>query len=360
MEPVTRPDGVTFIRDDVKAPLWSLRPAFEFMGSASASRKIIVLGTISDYARGSYQAYRDVAKRALEVADLVLFVGPKASKSQRAKTHPKGDALLAFTSVEAASKYLGGVLRAGDLVLLKGSGVTDDLGRLCAVEAGGQSLPSREPEPSEGQGLLPAALQRPESDVTPARVVVGFGNPGEEHKDTPHNVGQRVLDRLARSLGVEWEQRRKALVAIADRKGTRLYLIKPLLYVNNTGPVLIELSREIGFGPGDLVLVQDDIDLPLGASRMRMRGSDGGHKGIRSVLEAFETDSIARVKIGVGRPGQRDGAAAHVVRPFSAEELAAIEAACVKAAEKVLELASRPAAAMVAPLPRGGTLVSAA
>jgi UDP-N-acetylmuramyl pentapeptide synthase len=97
MEPVTRPDGVTFIRDDVKAPLWSLRPAFEFMGSASASRKIIVLGTISDYARGSYQAYRDVAKQALEVADLVLFVGPKASKSQRAKTHPKGDALRHLT-----------------------------------------------------------------------------------------------------------------------------------------------------------------------------------------------------------------------------------------------------------------------
>jgi PTH1 family peptidyl-tRNA hydrolase len=108
--------------------------------------------------------------------------------------------------------------------------------------------------------------------------------------------------------------------------------------------VLTELAREIGFGPGECVVVHDDIDLPLGASRTRMRGSDGGHKGMRSVLQAFGTDSIARVKVGVGRPGQRDAAAAHVVRPFSAEELAAIDAACAKARDKVLALTSRSAA----------------
>jgi len=299
----------------------------------------------------------------LDVADLVLFVGPKSSKCLKARTHPKGDALHTFASVAAACEYLVGALGPGDLVLLKGSGGADNLGRLCAVEGGGQSLSSREPMLArDGRSMLPANVRRPEREAALVRVVVGLGNPGEDSKDTPHNVGQRMLDQLARSLGAErWERRGKALVATADRAGTRLYLVKPLTYVNDTGPPLMELSHEIGFEPGECVLVQDDIDLPLGTIRVRMRGSDGGHKGVRSVLQAVVTNSIARVKIGVGRPGQAGGAAAHVVRPFSAEELTAIKAAYAKAADKVLEVTSRLATAAAPPITAGsGTVTDAA
>jgi PTH1 family peptidyl-tRNA hydrolase len=245
--------------------------------------------------------------------------------------------------VEAASAHLSDVLRPGDLVLLKGSEFADNLSRLCTVEVKGPaSLPFRKAS-GDRQAAQPGG-GRPERDTTPVRIVVGLGNPGAKYEDTPHNVGQRALDRLARSLGVDrWERREKALIADCHREGVRLRLIKPLVYVNNTGSVLIELAREIGFGPGECVLVQDDIDLPLGTTRMRMRGSDGGHKGMRSVLQAFGTDSVPRVKIGVGRPGQGGGAAAHVLRSFSTEELAVIEAAYAEAADKVQELVAKAA-----------------
>jgi PTH1 family peptidyl-tRNA hydrolase len=198
-----------------------------------------------------------------------------------------------------------------------------------------------------------------ERDAMPVRVVIGLGNPGDKYKDTPHNVGQRVLDRLASSLDVSWERWGAALVATADRNGVRLHLVKPLVYVNSTGPVLRELAAEIGFGPNECVLVHDDMDLAIGTSRIRLRGGDGGHRGMRSVIEAFETDSIARVKIGVGRPGRRGEAAAHVVRPFSMEEMAMVEAACAAAMKKVLDLASRPAAP-AAPQGPDGLVASAA
>jgi UDP-N-acetylmuramyl pentapeptide synthase len=99
MQPVTRADGVTFVRDDFKAPLPSIAPALNFMRNARASRKIVVIGTISDYTGGSSRRYRQVARWALDAADLVLFVGPKAPKCLGARTHPKGEALRAFISV---------------------------------------------------------------------------------------------------------------------------------------------------------------------------------------------------------------------------------------------------------------------
>ena len=86
------------------------------------------------------------------------------------------------------------------------------------------------------------------------------------------------------------------------------------------------------------MLVHDDVDLPLGTVRVRMRGSDGGHRGVRSVFEVFGTDSIARVKVGVGRPGRSSEVASHVLRPFLLEELAAVEASLDRAVADVLEL----------------------
>jgi aminoacyl-tRNA hydrolase len=265
-----------------------------------------------------------VARQALDAADLVLFVGPRSSKATKARKHPKGDALHAFYSAEAAAEYLDGVLRAGDLVLLKGSERADRFDLL----------------------LTPAAAKARPADLPRAapagrpRVVVGLGNPGERYRDTPHNVGHRVLDRLAGSLGGAWEPAEGALVAAVERQGAKLHLVKLMTAVNSSGPALAGLARALGFGPADCVLVHDDLDLALGTSRARPHGSDGGHKGVRSVLQTFGTDAIARVKVGVGRPDRSGKAAGYVVRPFSPEELAVIEAACGKAAESVLGLVS--------------------
>jgi UDP-N-acetylmuramoyl-tripeptide--D-alanyl-D-alanine ligase len=122
--------GVTFIRDEFKASLWSVAPALEFLRDSRAPRKVAVFGTISDYSGRASPVYAEVARRALEVADEVIFVGPQALRSGGARGHPKGAALRAFTSIRDAHRHLAESLVPGDLVLLKGSQRADHLLRL--------------------------------------------------------------------------------------------------------------------------------------------------------------------------------------------------------------------------------------
>jgi aminoacyl-tRNA hydrolase len=369
MSPVSHDDGVTFIRDDWKASLSTIAPALHFMKEAQARRKIVILGTISDYL-GSTRIYASVTRQALAVADHVIFVGPSASKSMRAKRDAQDDALRAFGTVKDASAYLGHFLQPGDLVLLKGSNTADHLVRLPLARTTGvecwraqcgrldfcDACPLLHVPAAVGPGASVAgpaqagaagALSGIEAAASSgaAQVVVGLGNPGERYEKTPHNVGQRVLDRLAATLGSDWTREEQALVARAEWQGATLYLVKPLSKVNASGEVLARLTQHLGFGPAECILVYDDIDLPLGAVRVRMRGSDGGHKGVRSIIQAFQTDMLRRVKIGVGRPAQRKQAGDHVLTAFSPEELPGIEQACAEAAEQALKLltpAKRP------------------
>jgi PTH1 family peptidyl-tRNA hydrolase len=173
-----------------------------------------------------------------------------------------------------------------------------------------------------------------------AQAVVGLGNPGDEYQATRHNVGQRVLDLLARSLHRRFARDGQAMLAQAEWRGETLYLVKPISFVNLTGPPLARLGHRLSLGPPDLVLVYDDIDLPVGTVRVRMRGSHGGHNGVRSIIETLGSADIRRVKIGVGRPGDRTRVAEWVLTPFSSDELPVITGACAEAANRVLELVS--------------------
>jgi peptidyl-tRNA hydrolase, PTH1 family len=172
------------------------------------------------------------------------------------------------------------------------------------------------------------------------RVVVGLGNPGPEYRDTRHNVGQRVLDLLARRLRASWRRDGSAVVARGQWRGEPVRLIKPISFMNESGPVVAKALRRIEAGPVDLILVYDDIDLPLGIVRLRMKGSHGGHRGVRSVIEALGTQEIKRIKVGIGRPDQKDDVPDHVLTSFERDELPAVDAAVAEAAEKVLALVS--------------------
>lgn len=130
MSPVFSADGVTFVRDDYKAPSSSITPALDFLRDACAQRKVVVFGTLSDYSRSASKQYARVAEQALEVADQVLFVGRQAEHARRAQRHPRGEALLILPTVQAATEYLRDFLRDGDLVLLKGSNRADHLVRI--------------------------------------------------------------------------------------------------------------------------------------------------------------------------------------------------------------------------------------
>jgi PTH1 family peptidyl-tRNA hydrolase len=171
-------------------------------------------------------------------------------------------------------------------------------------------------------------------------VVVGLGNPGPEYRDTRHNVGQRVLDLLARRLRASWRRDGSAVVARGQWRGEPVRLIKPISFMNESGAVVAKALRRVEAGPADLILVYDDIDLPLGTVRLRMKGSHGGHNGVRSVIEALGTQEIQRVKVGIGRPDQKDDVPDHVLTSFERDELPAVDAAVAEAVERVLALLS--------------------
>jgi len=175
-----------------------------------------------------------------------------------------------------------------------------------------------------------------------AQAIVGLGNPGTEYRDTRHNVGQRVVDGLARRIHARFAREGGHQVAPGRWQGQAIYLVKPSAFMNVTGPAVARICRKLHLGPSDLIVVYDDLDLPLGKVRSRMKGSSGGHNGVRSLIEALGTSDIRRVKIGIGRPGppgeRKDEIPDHVLSPFFPDELDAVETACVEAADLALQL----------------------
>ncbi|PYO02824.1 MAG: aminoacyl-tRNA hydrolase [Candidatus Rokuibacteriota bacterium] len=171
-----------------------------------------------------------------------------------------------------------------------------------------------------------------------AHVVVGLGNPGSEYQDTRHNVGQRVLDHLATTFRRRWHRDDSTLLCAATWRGEPVKLIKPQSFMNVTGPVVARALHRHAAEAADLILVYDDIDLPLGTVRVRMKGSHGGHNGVRSVIEAVGTEEVRRVKVGIGRPDHKADVPDHVLTGFEPDELPIVDEAVAVAAEKVLGL----------------------
>jgi UDP-N-acetylmuramyl pentapeptide synthase len=124
------PGGVTFIRDDWKAPFWTVAPALEFLRSAHAQRKIAVIGTLSDYPGSSAPRYRNAARMALDAADYVAFVGKMAAVATKRPVEGAEGRILGFDSLHALDRHFRSFLEPGDLVLLKGSNAADHLERL--------------------------------------------------------------------------------------------------------------------------------------------------------------------------------------------------------------------------------------
>jgi PTH1 family peptidyl-tRNA hydrolase len=185
-----------------------------------------------------------------------------------------------------------------------------------------------------------------------AHVVVGLGNPGPKYRGTRHNVGQRVADRLAERLDAAWRESGDLLLARGRWRDEAVDLVKPQSFMNVSGPVVAGALRRLHGKARDLVLVYDDNDLALGMVRVRLKGSHGGHNGVRSVLAALGTSDLRRVTVGVGRPDHKDDVVDHVLTRIHGEELDIIDRAVEEAADAVLALVAGdppPAAAGGAP-----------
>jgi aminoacyl-tRNA hydrolase len=357
-------NGITFIRDDWKAPLWTIEPTFDFMRRARAARKVIVMGTVSDYPGDSSRRYAQIARQALAVADCAIFVGPWAAAGLRAKRDPN-DSIRAFASARDAWNHLSRFLTPGDLVLLKGSTRTDHLERLvlassrelkCWRSACGRAYFCNQcpafDSPCEPDALTaslridePATDAGPNPSAKPDIVVVGLGNPGDEYLDTPHNAGRAVVDRLAQRLGGEWSAvGQRALALHARLEGCTVCLLKLTAPMNEAGMALRDVARDIRIVNERCILVHDDLHLPLGTVRVRMHGSAGGHRGVQSILQAFQDDRFPRVKVGIGRPPPGTPVLDYVLSAFKAQERPRIEAATQEAALRVEKLAREAAA----------------
>lgn len=141
------------------------------------------------------------------------------------------------------------------------------------------------------------------------KLIAGLGNPGKEYAKTRHNSGFMAVDRVAEKLNVSiTTEKWNALVCDVNIDGQKVILMKPLTYMNESGSAVIQCVKFYHLDPADVLVIHDDMDLPVGSVRIRTRGSAGGQKGMKSIIDAMHTDQIARIRIGVGHstPGEHD------------------------------------------------------
>ncbi len=169
------------------------------------------------------------------------------------------------------------------------------------------------------------------------RLVVGLGNPGKEYENTRHNVGFMVIDELVRRLKLK-NYKEEALSHVYRTKiaGREVLLAKPQTYMNNSGLAVVNLLEDYSIRPEEMLVIYDDLDLPLGMTRLRLEGSSGGHRGVESIIKNIKTERFPRLKIGIGRPKNKKDVVKYVLSPFSKEEEELARAVIKKSAECVL------------------------
>lgn len=164
------------------------------------------------------------------------------------------------------------------------------------------------------------------------KLIVGLGNPGPQYARNRHNVGYQCIERIAERQGLKFGKVMfKALVASGAIAGVKTLLAKPLTFMNLSGQAVRPLCRWYRVGLPDLLVVYDDLDLPLGKIRVRQRGGAAGHKGMLSIIEALGTDEFPRLRIGIGRPLYGEPSD-YVLSDFTEEEAIVMEGAYDQAA----------------------------
>lgn len=365
MQPVVTADNVTFIRDDWKAPAWTLNSCFEFMRAARAKRKVMVVGTLADYPGSDTKEYARVARQVVDIADHVIFVGQWAAAALRAQAPGQRATLRAFSRVRDASDYVNSILQPGDLVLLKGATKQDHLQRIILARSASflcwrddckinihfcDVCPQR--TVASGAAPTPVAVSTiPEMAISESndtrsvgarqwQMIIGLGNPEAAFAGTPHNVGYRSVEAIAAGLDLTWDSSDAAMIAVGQWKNRDICLVKLKSPMNLSGAALKSVNERYPVDPSNSILVFDDLDLPLGSVRTRLRGSAGGHRGVASILDAFQSDTFRRVKIGVGRPGENVNTSEYVLTPFPDTDRDVVDKAIESARERALTLAA--------------------
>jgi PTH1 family peptidyl-tRNA hydrolase len=169
-------------------------------------------------------------------------------------------------------------------------------------------------------------------------LIVGLGNPGAQYERTRHNIGQLVVDELARRASATFKSH-KTNARVAEGRivpgGPRLVLAKPNTYMNTSGGPVSQLVRFYSVQPDRLIVVHDELDIPFDTIKLKTGGGHGGHNGVRDIASALRTPEFTRVRVGVGRPPGRTDAADHVLSPFTSAQRDALPVLVSDAADAV-------------------------
>lgn len=171
------------------------------------------------------------------------------------------------------------------------------------------------------------------------RLCVGLGNPGVEYAITRHNIGWLAVDSLLEKLksGASYEYRYRGMIwGPFDVEDEKVYLLKPLTFMNLSGRSVAQAARELEVGISDILIIYDDVDLPFGKLRLRAKGSAGGHKGMASVIAALGTLEVPRLRVGIGKETPAQDLVAFVLSSFDEDEMESLPEILERAAKAVL------------------------
>lgn len=163
------------------------------------------------------------------------------------------------------------------------------------------------------------------TNAEPMFLIVGLGNIGAEYADTRHNMGFKVVDRLAADAGATWDDRRYGFITTIRVKNQQLLLLKPSTYMNLSGNAVRYWMNERKIDVSQLLVVSDDLALPFGTLRMKPSGSEGGHNGLRHITQILGTQNYARLRFGIGNNFARGGQIDFVLGGFTPEEREAMD-----------------------------------
>ncbi len=170
-------------------------------------------------------------------------------------------------------------------------------------------------------------------------IIAGLGNPGRSYKNTRHNAGFMVLDNLARQNGIKIRSfKYKGRAGSGKIDGEKIYLLKPRTYMNLSGISVAECLKGQKVKPDRLIVIHDDMDLPTGRIKVKAAGGSGGHKGIDSIIKHLGTDRFARVRIGIGKPADKEDTVDYVLSSFSDTERQEWENALEKGSRAALNV----------------------
>ncbi len=179
------------------------------------------------------------------------------------------------------------------------------------------------------------------------KIIVGLGNPGRVYASNRHNLGFMCLNYFARTHGIKFDKRKaKARIGSGEIAGSKVILARPQTYMNRSGESVSLLVRKFDINPHDLLVIHDDLDLPLGKIRIRHGGGSGGHKGIESITSCLDNQDFVRLRVGIGRPSAAAGpttisdadAISYVLGDFTPDQKQIINQAIPRVSEAILYL----------------------